>query len=141
MNKHGKCGLTESEGFTVEIPYKFPSLNDYIRACRTRAIVGANMKKKVQKDIAPYIQQIPYYDKPIRIHFLWVEENKRRDYDNVAFAKKFILDALQENGKLENDNRKWVKGFSDDFTYGEEAKVIITIEVDNGQNRTANQGH
>ena len=115
------------EVYKCEIPYKFPSLNDYTYACRSNWKAGQSMKKKVQKAIAPYIQQIPVCTKPIKIHFLWVEENKRRDYDNVAFAKKFILDALQENGKLENDNRKWVKGFSDDFTYGEEAKVIITI--------------
>ena len=112
---------------TVEIPYKFPSLNDYVFACRSNKFAGASMKKKIQKDIAPYIQPIPYCDRPVRIHFLWIEKTKRRDYDNVAFAKKFILDALQENGKLENDNRKWVRGFSDDFKYGDETKVIITI--------------
>ena len=112
---------------TVEIPYKFPSLNDYVFACRSNKFAGASMKKKIQKDIAPYIQPIPFCDRPVRIHFLWIEKTKRRDYDNVAFAKKFILDALQENGKLENDNRKWVRGFSDDFKYGDETKVIITI--------------
>ncbi len=86
------------------------------------------MKRKIQKDIKPYIQEIPHIDRPIRISFVWIEKTKRRDYDNIAFAKKFILDALQENGKLENDNRKWVRGFSDDFRYGDETRVIITIE-------------
>ena len=76
---------------TVEIPYKFPSLNDYVNACRSNHYAGGGMKKKVQKDIAPYIKTLPYCEKPVRIDFLWVEKTKRRDYDNIAFAKKFIL--------------------------------------------------
>jgi len=111
----------------LEIPYKFPSLNDYTYACRANWRAGQGMKKKVQKAIEPFIMQIPKIENPVKIHFLWIEKTTRRDYDNIAFAKKFILDALQECGKLENDNRKWVKGFSDDFEYGEDNGVILTI--------------
>ena len=111
----------------LEIPYKFPSLNDYTFACRSNWKAGQSMKKKVQKSITPFIDQLPKFEKPIKIHFLWVEKTKRRDYDNIAFAKKFILDAMQECGKLENDNRKWVRGFEDDFDYGDEDGVILTI--------------
>ncbi len=65
--------------------------------------------------------------KRVTIHFHWTEENKRRDLDNVAFAKKFILDALVSLGKLENDNRKNVCGFTDTFGYGEHASVYLEI--------------
>jgi len=111
-----------------EIPYKFPSLNDYTNACRSGWVVGARMKTKVQKDIGFFLKDLPIFDKPIIIHFLWIEENKRRDYDNVAFAKKFILDAMQEQGKLKNDDRKHVVGFSDDFDYGKPTRVVLRIE-------------
>lgn len=111
----------------IEIPYKFPSLNDYTRACRSGWQAGAGMKKTVQKNIFPYIQEIKPFEKPIEIHFLWIEDTQRRDFDNIAFAKKFILDALQECKKLKNDNRKWVKHFSDDFEYGKVAKVVLFI--------------
>lgn len=30
-------------------------------------------------------------------------------------------------GKLKDDNRKYVQGFTDDFSYGEKAKVIMDI--------------
>ena len=113
--------------FTIEIPVKFPSLNDYIRACRGNKFGANTLKQKLERQTGMYIKGLPEFTRPIRIHFLWTEENKRRDYDNIAFAKKFILDSLQKNGKLPNDNRKWVKGFSDDFQYGEEAGVTITI--------------
>lgn len=114
--------------FTIEIPIKFPSLNDYIRACRGNKYGANNLKKKLEKQTGMYFEPLPTFKKPIKIHFLWIEENKRRDYDNIAFAKKFILDALQKNGKLPNDNRKWVTGFSDDFQYGEHAGVVVTIK-------------
>lgn len=113
--------------FTIEIPIKFPSLNDYIKSCRGNKFGSNRLKQELEKQIGQYIEPLPLFQKPIRIHFLWIEENHRRDFDNIAFAKKFILDALQKHGKLLNDNRKWVKGFSDDFKYDKEAGVIITI--------------
>ena len=112
----------------IEIPMKLPSLNEYINACRTNYHVGNNMKKQVQNDIGYFINTLPYFDKPIKIHFTWIEANKKRDLDNICFAKKFILDALQQCGKLKNDNRKWVTGFTDSFGYGKEYKVILEIE-------------
>lgn len=118
--------------YVIEIPVKLPSLNDYIRVCRSNKFGANSLKQKIEKQIGFYISPLPTFTKPIKIDFLWVEETKRRDYDNIAFAKKFILDSLQKNGKLPNDNRKWVKGFSDRFEYGDQ-KVIITIrEVKNG---------
>ena len=86
------------------------------------------MKKEVESDIGWYINQLPKFNKPIKINFTWVEKNKKRDLDNVCFAKKFILDALQKSGKLENDNRRWVTGFTDSFELGEDYKVILEIE-------------
>ena len=85
------------------------------------------MKKKIQKDIKPYIQEIPHIDKPIKIGFMWIEKTKRRDYDNIAFAKKFILDAFVKYGKLKDDNRRCVTRFTDSFDYGNETKVILNI--------------
>lgn len=112
----------------LEIPYKFPSFNEFIRECRRNRYAGGKFKKKVEDDIAYFINKLPEFQKPIKIHFVWIEENKRRDIDNVFYAKKFILDAMQKCGKLKNDNRKYVTGFSDNIQYGDECKVILTIE-------------
>ncbi len=118
------------------INQKLPSFNDYIKACRTNKYVGAKMKEKVEQEIWYYIiSQLKNIKikKPIIIHFTWIEENKRRDLDNIAFAKKFILDALQKAGVLENDNQKYVKGFTDKFLYEKQARVIIEMEeIENG---------
>lgn len=113
---------------TFEIPLKLPSCNDYINECRKNPYAGANMKAKVEKQLSAYMKDIPHMDKPVTIHFHWIEKNKRRDFDNIAFAKKFILDALVKSGKLKDDNRKCVAGFTDTFGYGDSNKVILEIE-------------
>lgn len=114
--------------YKCEIPLKLPSLNDYVKACRGGWQGGHSMKAKTDAKIMPYLADLPRFENPIRIHWLWVEENKRRDCDNIAFGKKFILDAMQKAGKLKNDNRKFVVGFDgDDFEYGDHAKVVLTI--------------
>lgn len=112
----------------IEIPMKLPSLNVYINECRKNKFAGAKMKKEIEDDIGYFINKLPRFKKPIKINFTWVEADKRRDFDNVCFAKKFILDSLQKAGKLENDNRKWVVGFADSFELGEDYKVILEIE-------------
>lgn len=111
----------------IIIPFRLPSLNEYIRECRANRYAGAKMKKHVEDDIMAYLTKMPTYDKPIKIHFHWIEENKRRDLDNICFAKKYILDAMVKAGKLKDDNRKYVNGFTDTFEYGKESKVIIKI--------------
>ena len=68
---------------------------------------------------------MPKYKKPIKIHFTWVEGNKRRDLDNCAFAKKFILDAMVKYGKLKDDNRNYVYAFTDSFEYRKPIKDNI----------------
>jgi Holliday junction resolvase RusA-like endonuclease len=47
------------------------------------------------------------------VRFEWHERTKKRDADNIASAKKFILDALVNMRVLEDDSRKYVKGFYD----------------------------
>ena len=47
------------------------------------------------------------------VRFEWHERTKKRDADNIASAKKFILDALVNMRVLPDDSRKYVKGFYD----------------------------
>lgn len=112
----------------VEIDMKLPSLNEYINVCRANKFQASKYKKDIENDIGIFIARLPKYEKPIKIHFHWIEGNKRRDLDNVAFAKKFILDAMVKFGKLKDDNRKCVTAFIDTFSYGKETKVILEIE-------------
>lgn len=120
--------------YRVEIPLKLPSCNNYINACRNNRYEGAKMKKDTQNAIAVYLDKLPKF-KCVKIDFEWYEGNKRRDLDGICFAKKFILDTLVDLGKLQDDNRKNVCGFSDSFYYGKEWKVILHIkEIEDDSN-------
>jgi len=112
--------------FTINM--KLPSLNEYINLCRTNKYKAAKFKADIEADIAIFLCQMPKYSNPIKIHFNWIEGNKRRDLDNICFTKKFILDAMVKAGKLKDDNRKCVTAFTDNFYYGKETKVILEIE-------------
>ena len=114
--------------YSAEIPMKLPSLNEYINICRTNPFKASKFKKGLEEDIGVFIANLPRFEHPIRIHFHWVEGTKRRDLDNVCYAKKHILDAMVKAGKLKDDNRKCVTGFIDTFEYGKETKVILEIE-------------
>ena len=125
-----------------EIPMKLPSLNEYTRICRTNPYKASKFKKNLEDDIGMFIYKMPRFENPVEIHFHWVEGNKRRDLDNIAFAKKFILDALVKYGKLADDNRKCVTAFTDTFEYSDETKVILEIEgVDNGEKKSRGNDH
>ena len=111
----------------LEIPMKLPSLNDYIRVCRSNKYLANKYKADIEQEIGLYLMKMPRMTKPIRIHFTWIESTKKRDLDNICFAKKFILDAMVKYGKLKDDNRKYVYAFTDSFEYGEKNKVILEI--------------
>ena len=117
--------------YKFEIQERLPSYNEYAKANRTNKYVGAEMKKNTEFAIWTYIvsqlKNIKIHN-PVFITFTWVEENKKRDLDNVCFAKKFILDCMVKCGKLKDDNRNCVTGFTDTFEYGTETKVILDIE-------------
>lgn len=124
---------TSSRGMgkaTCEINMKLPSLNEYINLCRRNRYESAEFKRRIERDIGFYIMPLKRFEKPVRIHFVWYEKNTRRDADNIAFAKKFILDAMVKKGKLKDDSRKYVRGFTDTFKQGKETKVQIIVTED-----------
>ena len=120
---------TPAAAQVVQIKGKLPSLNDYIGECRKNPHAGAKMKKDAETLIMVQLGRMQRITSPVIIHFEWHEKNARRDKDNVAAAKKFILDALQKAGKLENDNNKYIAGFSDAFIYGVDYGVTLRIEA------------
>lgn len=120
--------LRHSEKIICEIPIKFLSFNGYVDMCRRNRYQSAKYKKDIEDEIGTYIADLPRFSNPVKIHFHWIEANKRRDLDNICFAKKFILDALVKFGKLRDDNRKCVTAFTDTFGYGDQTKVLLEIE-------------
>jgi len=100
------------------IPGRLPGLNEYTSANRTNCHKGAKMKKETELfiiyAIKNQLKQLVIH-KPVFISYTWVEINKRRDLDNICFARKFIQDSLVYCGVLDNDGWKNITGFEDDF--------------------------
>lgn len=123
--------------YKFEISERLPGLNEYTRLNRQNRYVGAKLKKDTEDRIYYYIlKQLRgiHITKPVHITFTWVEENGKRDLDNICFAKKFILDALVKANILKNDNKEYVLGFVDKFEYADKSKVIVELEEINGNN-------
>lgn len=118
--------LSAGHIYECEIPIKFISLNEYVNKCRRNKYEAANYKRQVESDVRYFINRLPKLRR-VSIHFHWIEKTRRRDPDNIAFGKKFILDALVTSGKLENDNQDYVVGFRDTFEHGKENKVVLFI--------------
>lgn len=116
------------------IPGRFPSLNDYIAAERKNRHIAAKMKRDETKRVADIAanSDMPTFEKPVHVYFTWVEPNRRRDIDNIAFAHKFILDGLVDAGVLKGDSQKYVTGFYDYFGKTDKdnphVSVLITDE-------------
>ena len=90
--------------------YTLPTMNEYTLANRTNYHIGAQMKKKAQDHITYHLVLVPPITERATMHFIWYEERMNRDPDNICSARKFILDAMQEAGVLENDGWKQIKG-------------------------------
>ena len=103
---------------TFFIPGRLPSYNEIQNLSRGKFGKYAVNKKKqdVQKRIVQAIQdgQVPAYASA-DFTFIWYEPNRKRDPDNIISAKKFIFDALQAAGVIENDGWSHVCSIMDQW--------------------------
>jgi hypothetical protein len=67
----------------------------------------------------------------VRVHFIWFCPDRRTDPDNIAAAKKIVMDALARTradsvgaGVIHCDGWHCVSGFRDDFALAAGAKQI-----------------
>jgi hypothetical protein len=134
------------EGMTQHffIPGPLPGLNEILKlANQRRGTWNAynDLKQEWGTTIQRYIRQArlrPVVG-PAFFTFLWREANRRRDLDNIAVARKFVLDALVEIEILENDGWRHVLGWADSFIVEPAApgvEVTMTTPADDAERRT-----
>ncbi len=110
---------------------RLPSLNDYIHKINRNRYTGNKFKQDIQNEICWEIKtQLRglKIDKPIILHITYIEENKRRDIDNVYSAVKYIQDALVAMQVIKNDTAKWIVDVKPKIEYAKESKVIVELE-------------
>lgn len=119
----------------IVIPLPLTDLNTYINKERGHRQAGAAEKRKMTKKCALFVTRAMQlgvkFEFPCRVKLTWIIPNKRKDADNIAFAKKFIFDGMVQAGFIENDNLNYIKGFSDHFMINkdEESRVIVEMEA------------
>lgn len=121
--------------YKLAIPFRLPGLNEYTDANRRSPYEGAKLKEKTQDMIAVHIRKQlrgVRITKPVTLSYLWIECNRKRDKDNIAFAQKYVQDALVRTGVLSNDGWDQVVGFDHKFGIDrEKPRVVVLIkEVD-----------
>ena len=104
--------------YKFTIKGKLPALNEYIAAINHNRFGGNTFKKRTDMGIIADIKrQIPKVriTKMVDVDFVWVESDKRRDKDNIASAKKYVMDSLQKAGTLQGDGWAHINDFTDKF--------------------------
>ena len=118
----------------IVIPHELMDLNKFINLQRSNRYAGAKAKKDQTNLCTMYIKRamangLKVDQYPITVKFKWVMPNRRKDKDNIAFAKKFCLDSMQEAGLIVNDGWKEIDGFEDTFEVDKDhPRVEIIIE-------------
>lgn len=120
--------------YKLTIPGLLPGLNEYVDAERgAKGKYKAAAMKKQAENVIGYMIKTQLrgvrFTRPVVIHYTWSEPNRRRDKDNIAFAKKFIQDSLVHAGVLQNDGWKHIEHFTDDFAVDpKNPRVEVIIE-------------
>lgn len=118
---------------TLTIPGRFEGLNEYIAAMNADRHKGNKLKRKRTEEVAWHCRaQLKGWKPkpPVRLAYLFVEPNRKRDKDNVAgFAHKVVQDGMVLARVLKNDGWDDVAGFADEFAVDKKRpriEVIIT---------------
>ena len=112
---------------------RLPGLNEYTRACRTHWSKGAKLKRAIEEDIGWHIlaargaHKLRPVHGPVALSIEWHEKDRRRDFDNIVSAKKFILDAMQKMGIIPNDNREYITAISDEIVDDSKDFVVVRL--------------
>lgn len=132
------CHLEEEDlphTYKFTIPHELTDLNSYIQAERSNRYAAADIKSTMTYICTLYAKQLKHISKRVKLTFTWYCKNQKKDPDNIAFAKKFILDALVKAGVLENDGWKQIAGFEDYFEIdADKPRVEIEIREVNYEN-------
>lgn len=108
---------------------RLPGLNEIIDANRRHRNAGATQKRNTDKRIVNAIKSQKIQKQPglNEYEFNWFCKDRRRDKDNIAVGKKFVFDALQTAGIIENDGWQQVERFTDKFHIDKENERLEVI--------------
>lgn len=116
------------------IPNDLPTMNEIIARNKTHWAKYSKSKKVYTDYIAILArkQLKPVKKYPVDFCFHWYCPNKRKDKDNIAAGRKYILDGLVSAGIIPGDGWQHVGNFADKFDV-DKKKPRIEVIVENGR--------
>ena len=114
---------------TLELRGDMPDLNDVLDRTKKHWSFYSMDKRKWTNAVAwgCQAQGVMPMMGPIHIHCVWRCKNRRKDPDNISFAKKYIIDGLSAASVIQNDGWEHVLGFSDRFIVEPDTGVDVTL--------------
>lgn len=110
----------------------FITLNEYIKAERSHKYVAAAIKLKQTSKVHYLARSLKFTlpeNKKFDVEFNWYKPNNKTDHDNIAFAKKFILDGLVISNILKSDGAKYINNFTDNFILDKSRLYISCVVI------------
>lgn len=115
----------------IVIPGRLPGLNEVNNTNRANKYAGNKLKKETEQLLCLYIKnQCKAKFERIKLTIVWYEKNRKRDFDNISSATKFILDSLVKCEVIQGDGWKQIyPEFNHKFKLDREnPRIEITIE-------------
>lgn len=112
---------------------EYTDLNTYSTAERLNRYAAAEIKdmETTRAYADCLVSGVKQINKPVFIVFKWYVKDKKKDKDNISFAKKFIIDGMVQAHVLKNDGYKQIVGFMDVFGIDKQyPKVIAYLFTD-----------
>ena len=114
------------------IPIRLPGLNEMLAGCR-QARGRSSAYAIAKNDSTAFVARLCKAQGLVpmssgKFRFFWHERTRRRNPDNIAAGKKFILDGLVQAGILPNDGWSEVVDYSDVFIHGVKDQVYVEME-------------
>ncbi len=123
--------------FNFFVSGPLPGMNEIIKASKSRyggSFGYSLMKRKwtniVKDSIALHSNGKPPEFNCVKVVFKWIEKNKRRDPDNIAAGRKFVLDGAVKAGLIPNDTWKHVHSWDDYFLVDSKQPGVWVSVVD-----------
>ncbi len=117
--------------YTYTIHCELTDLNTYIDYERSKN--GRYQAAKIKKDMTAICTKyakasgIQIRGKRVRITFKWYCPDKRKDPDNIAFAKKFIEDGMVNAGVLQGDGWNQIVSLQDEFYIDKDPRCEVEL--------------
>lgn len=116
-----------------------PGMNEIIAAAKGsggRGVAYASMKRAWTDTVWALAKSagLRHVPSPVAVSFIWFEEKRNRDVDNISAGAKFVLDGLVKAGVLEGDGQKHVATIAHRFTTaaGTGPGVMVDVETIEG---------